>query len=151
MTTGTPESQAAPGHELVRRPDGGLRLRAADADRSATVQVLQDAVARGLLTHDEGAERMAAAFAARFRDELPALTDDLPEDGLPVPAAVPVGWHALGSSLLAQVRHDLSVGLAAGPSGRRFVAALGVAFLLGLLVTLAGLGVHGLFAEAFDL
>jgi hypothetical protein len=151
MTTGTPDGLGAPGHELMRRPDGGLRLRASDADRSATVELLQDAVARGLLTHDEGAERMAAAFAARFRDELPVLTEDLPQDGLPVAVAAPVGWHVLGSSLVAQVRHELSAGLAAGPWGRRFVAALGVAFLLGLLVTLAGLGVHGLFAEAFDL
>ena len=151
MTTGTPENQDAPGHELVRRPEGGLRLRASDADRSATVELLQDAVARGLLTHDEGAERMAAAFAARFRDELPVLTDDLPQDSLPVAAPAPVGWHVLGSSLAAQVRHELSTGLAAGPWGRRFVAALGVAFLLGLLITFAGLAVNGLFTEAFDL
>ena len=35
-------------------------LRASDADRAETVRALQDAVARGLLTHDEGSERMSA-------------------------------------------------------------------------------------------
>ena len=42
------------------------RVRASDADRLATVERLQDAVARGLLTPDEGSERMADAFAAVF-------------------------------------------------------------------------------------
>ena len=39
-------------------------LRASDADRQATVTRLQDAVARGQLTHDEGSERMALAYGA---------------------------------------------------------------------------------------
>ena len=55
------------------------RMRASDADRLATVERLQDAVARGLLTPDEGSERLADAFAAVH---LTAL-DPLPEDHTP--------------------------------------------------------------------
>lgn len=53
-------------------------MRASDADRTATVLELQDAVARGCLTPDEGSERMALAFAAIFQNELPPLVADLP-------------------------------------------------------------------------
>ena len=56
----------------------GPRFRASDVERMAVAQVLQDAVARGLLTPDEGSDRTGAAFAAVYRDELPALTVDLP-------------------------------------------------------------------------
>ena len=44
--------------------NGGVR--ASDADRAATARTLQDAVGRGLLTYEEGSDRMAAAYAARF-------------------------------------------------------------------------------------
>jgi hypothetical protein len=46
-------------------------MRASDMDRHTTVLVLQDAIARGLLTPDEGGERIAVAFAAVH---LPDLT-----------------------------------------------------------------------------
>ena len=132
----------------VGRQDGGPRMRASDAERSATVGVLQDAVARGLLSHDEGAQRMAIAFAARFRDELPQLTADLPPEIPPTSAPTAVGWHSLGSSLVAQVRHELAAGIAAGPGSRRVLAVVVCAFfLLGLLVTVGGLAVHGLFFD----
>ena len=39
------------------------RMRASDADRQQTVQQIQDAAARGLLTPDEAGERMSAAYA----------------------------------------------------------------------------------------
>ena len=59
-------------------------------------------IARGLLTLDEGDERVAAAYAARFLDELPRLTADLP----PAPASAPVapGWSALALLARLQVR-----------------------------------------------
>jgi Domain of unknown function (DUF1707) len=124
----------------------GSRLRASDADRTATVDLLQDAVARGLLTHDEGGERMAAALAARFRDELPPLTADLPPAPAPAPAGPTArGWGVLGSTLVAQVRHDLRAAAAAGPRSRRFWAtALAAVLLVGFLVTIAALAVHGM-------
>ena len=82
------------------------RLRASDADREAVVQALLDAIARGLLTLQEGDERVTAAYAARFQDELPGLTADLP----PTPASAPVapGWRAL--ALLAWLQLRTAVG-----------------------------------------
>jgi hypothetical protein len=126
-------------------PGGFPRARASDAERVATVAAVQDAVARGLLTHDEGGERMAAAFAARFRDQLPRLTADLPP--APPRAATAVGWPQVGATLLAQLRSELDAARAAGLRSRRVqVAAL--ALLVGMLLTgvlalLGGLAVLG--------
>jgi hypothetical protein len=126
------------------QPDAAPRLRASDADRAATVAIVEDAVARGLLTHDEGGERMAAAFAARFTDELPAVTADLPPIAGPT-AVTAAGWRSLGSTLTAQVRHEISAAAAAGPGSRRFlVTALVAVLMLGILVGLGAVAVHGL-------
>ncbi len=53
-------------------------LRASDAERERTAEVLHEAAGEGRLTLDELEERLAAAYAARYRHELPALTADLP-------------------------------------------------------------------------
>src|SRR3954471_22078359 len=53
-------------------------LRASDADRHAIVLILQDAVAAGLLTPEEGSDRIAEAYAATHLRDLPALVADLP-------------------------------------------------------------------------
>src|SRR4051812_30495191 len=74
-----------PTNERTDRPP----MRASDDDRAATVRMLQDAVARGLLTTDEGGERMALAFAFVRLTDLGPLTADLP----PAPIAVTApGW-----------------------------------------------------------
>ncbi|WP_209306406.1 DUF1707 domain-containing protein [Blastococcus sp. CT_GayMR19] len=78
------------------------RLRASDADREAAVRTLLDAIARGLLTLEEGDERVAAAYGARFRDELPRLTADLPPAAVSAPVAP--GWRALALLVWLQVR-----------------------------------------------
>ena len=119
------------------------RARASDAERAATVQTLQDAVARGLLTHEEGGERMATAFAARFRDQLPGLTADLPPAAPPPRPAAP-GWPQLGSMLAAQVRSDASAVRARSlRSHQALVAALVAVLLIGVLVTLGALAFLG--------
>src|SRR3954447_14527840 len=135
-------------------PGGFPRARASDAERVATVVAVQDAVARGLLTHDEGGERMAAAFAARFRDQLPELTADLPP--APAGAATAVGWGRLGAALLAQLGSEPAATRAAGLRSRRVqVAALvllvsmlltGVLALLGALAVLDVLDHHDVLA-----
>lgn len=51
---------------------------ASDVDRERTVRILWSAAVRRLLTAEETAERVSAAYAARYRDELEALTYDLP-------------------------------------------------------------------------
>jgi uncharacterized protein DUF1707/2TM domain-containing protein len=60
-----------------------LDLRASDAERERTVGLLRDHAVEGRLTSEEMAERIEAAFAARTRGELAALTEDLPGAGAP--------------------------------------------------------------------
>jgi hypothetical protein len=127
-------------------------VRASDADRHRVVHRLQEAVARGLLTLDEGSERMGRTWESRYLDELPALTADLPAP-VPTAAAAP-GWRALGLLALLQLRTTL--GGAAGPASRAarvrlaavsVAALLVVGLLLGVMVGVAG---HGPDAGAFD-
>ncbi|MQA85377.1 MAG: DUF1707 domain-containing protein [Streptosporangiales bacterium] len=54
-------------------------LRASDADRERTVDVLREAVADGRLTLDEHGERVDRAYASRTLGELAELTTDLVE------------------------------------------------------------------------
>ena len=119
------------------------RLRASDADRTAAVARLQEAVARGLLTLDEGDERMAAAFAARYVDELAPLWADLPA---PAPPAPPVlGWRRIGESVVDQLRHELQTTANSGPRSRRFaVSAAVVLFFVAMVLMTVGAVLHGL-------
>lgn len=55
------------------------RLRAGDADRDATLEVLQDAFANGRLTSHEVTERQDRALTSQFTDELYPIVADLPE------------------------------------------------------------------------
>ncbi|WP_199522195.1 DUF1707 SHOCT-like domain-containing protein [Geodermatophilus marinus] len=114
-------------------------LRASDADRTATVQVLQDAVARGLLTADEGSERMAAAFAAVHLADLSPLTADLPP--APQPPAPP-GWPAVAALAAAQLRASLG-----GARWRLTGARIAVVLLAVLVAVLLLAAVGSLAAE----
>jgi hypothetical protein len=64
---------------MSTQSEGPARVRASDAERETFVQVVQDAVGKGRLTLEEGEERLAQVYAARFRDELDPLVADLPE------------------------------------------------------------------------
>ena len=55
-----------------------LDLRASDAERERTVQVLREHALAGRLTVDELEERCERAYGARIRGELDALLSDLP-------------------------------------------------------------------------
>lgn len=123
------------------------RMRASDADREAVVRTLIDAIARGLLTLQEGDERVAAAYAARFLDDLPRLTADLP----PAPSSTPVapGWRALALLAWLQVRTAVS-GLRRGirravrsRAPRLAAVAVATVALLGLLSVMAAAAVGG--------
>lgn len=113
------------------QPNTACGIRASDADRLATVLVLQDAMARGLLNPDEASERMATAFAAVHRRDLDPLTADLRP--APLMNEGPPGWHALGRMAIDQVRislHDTA-------TGRPGHARVALAFLLLVLLMLA--------------
>ena len=56
----------------------GQAIRASDGERDQVVAQLQRHFADGRLTQAELGERVGAALAARTRDELHALTADLP-------------------------------------------------------------------------
>jgi hypothetical protein len=108
------------------------RMRASDADRLATVKHLQDAVARGLLTPDEGSERMADAFAAVHLTDLDPLTEDLPPAP---PERTAPGWRSLGTLAVEQVRASLTT----AATGRVRVARVAVVLLVAsLFLVLAG-------------
>lgn len=124
----------------------GPRFRASDVERMAVAQVLQDAVARGLLTPDEGSERTGAAFAAVYRDELPALTVDLPpapghpgtrRDGGAGPLWAKVRAFLLGLWLILLAR------VSRWSPRKRVLAAVA----LGAVILFVGLGLWGLVGE----
>ncbi|MBD0274337.1 MAG: DUF1707 domain-containing protein [Acetobacteraceae bacterium] len=60
---------------------GPHRLRTSDKEREQVAEILRAAMTEGRLTLEEGEERLAAAYAAKFRDELGPLTADLPDGG----------------------------------------------------------------------
>jgi hypothetical protein len=59
-------------------------LRASDADRERTVELLREHAVQGRLTLEEFTDRMSAAYAARTNDELVELARDLPAGGVSV-------------------------------------------------------------------
>lgn len=61
--------------------NGSDRVRASDAEREQVAHILRAAMTEGRLTLAEGEERLAAAYAATYRDELGGLTTDLPGGG----------------------------------------------------------------------
>ncbi|GHE95902.1 hypothetical protein GCM10017786_30510 [Amycolatopsis deserti] len=66
------------------------RIRAGDQDRERVATRLQEASGEGRLTLGEAEDRLAAAYAATYVDELTALTRDLPEPAPPRGARFPV-------------------------------------------------------------
>lgn len=55
-------------------------LRASDDDRDRVVATLREASVAGRISHDTFVERVEAALAARHRDELARLVDDVSRD-----------------------------------------------------------------------
>jgi Domain of unknown function (DUF1707) len=88
----------------------GVRLRASDADREQTVQVLWAGVAHGVLTPEEGEDRITGAYAVVYRDELWALTADFPPG---LRGSVTDRAPARASALAGLFGHCAAVGLVA--------------------------------------
>ena len=85
------------------------RVRASDADRADTVARLHHALGEGRLDLAETDERVAAAYAARYRSELPPLLADLPDA---------IGPDGLGTRPGAGVERHLVRPGVAGPRHR---------------------------------
>ncbi|NYJ08739.1 DUF1707 SHOCT-like domain-containing protein [Petropleomorpha daqingensis] len=121
--------------------DAPRRLRASDAQREAVVHQLHGAVGLGLLTVEEGHERTATAYAARYVDELHPLTHDLPD-----PAPEAPGWRAVASSASLQARTSL-LGApswsAARRRRRRVVLVVGVLVALLLVAAVVAAAIAG--------
>ena len=116
---------------MTTPPDQDRPVRASDDDRAATVHRLQEAVVRGLLTPDEGSERMAAAWAAVHVRDLGPLTADLPP-APPVRSAP--GWGVLATMAAEQVRTSVRGVRSGRLSPARVAVALAVVLLLVVLV-----------------
>jgi hypothetical protein len=85
---------------MTESPD----MRAGDADRDATLDVLREAFAQGRLTAEEYQQRMEQATQARTMGQLVELVADLPAPrppravAVPAPAALPTpAEHEPGS------------------------------------------------------
>ncbi|MEV6349229.1 DUF1707 domain-containing protein [Actinoplanes sp. NPDC051851] len=66
--------------------DDGVRMRSSDSEREKVAEVVRVAMGEGRLTLDEGEERLVRTYASRYRDELTALTRDLPAQSPRPPA-----------------------------------------------------------------
>jgi hypothetical protein len=127
--------------DAAAQTDSARRLRASDAEREAVVHRLHEAVGRGLLTVEEGHERTATAYAARYVDELGPLTGDLPD-----PAPVAPGWRAVASTAALQARTSLMGAAswsAADRRRRRLVVLAGTLVTLLLVIALTAAAVAG--------
>jgi hypothetical protein len=87
-----PEPMGHPSAQVSGSMPVSLTMRAANADRERTVDVLKAAFAEGRLDQDEYNERMGLAYQARTYGDLVALTGDLPAG--PLPIAMPPAWQA---------------------------------------------------------
>ena len=83
-------------------PADPRQLRAADADRDRTAEMLRRAASEGRITFDELDERISRAYAAKTFADLEAVTSDLPGPGVKPaapataryqPLEVPAGTH----------------------------------------------------------
>ncbi len=73
------------------------RVRASDAEREEFARMVREATGEGRLSLDEGDERLAQVYAAKYRDELRPLVSDLPAGATVEPTRTgsgprPGGW-----------------------------------------------------------
>jgi Domain of unknown function (DUF1707) len=123
----------------------GKGVRASDAERAETVARLHDALGEGRLDLAETDVRTSAAYAAVYRDELPALLADLPggpSETQRTGTAAPT-WAAVWSSVVWRARIAVFRGdLGTDPpsAGQQRVAFALVVFALVWVTAFAFLG-----------
>ena len=82
--------------------DADRGLRASDAERESTVAALHHALGAGRLDLAETETRVATAYAARYRSELPELLADLPSE--PSANHGPPTWADVWTTMVWRVR-----------------------------------------------
>jgi Domain of unknown function (DUF1707) len=125
---------------------GDPRLRASDADRERTAELLREHHAVGRLTAEEFNDRLERAFAARTLGDLEELLADLPAIDLyrlPSAGIRPAGGRAVrrsgrpGGGLNWPAGGNLSLQVA-GWSALVGISALSLFIWLGLAITVGG-------------
>jgi Domain of unknown function (DUF1707) len=121
----------------TRPPQSGPppRLRASDAEREETANRLHQALGEGRLNLAETEERVAAAYAAQYRDELPPLLADLPQPSATTSwnwSAAPT-WAEVWTAAVWRARTTL---LGAGAGDRPTAAQARTAAVLSALAAL---------------
>jgi hypothetical protein len=84
-------------------PDLARGVRASDAERERIAELLQSAAAEGRLSPEEAGERLAAASATTYREELNQLVADLPVARERPPRERVVLWSAARLAFLAML------------------------------------------------
>ena len=118
-------------------------VRAADADREQTVEILRRRAAEGRLTPDELSSRLEAAFAARTLGDLHALIADLPEGNEDPLAKLASGVFETG---IRAVRIGVIVAVSATVAGIALPLVIGASVGFGITGLVAGLAVVGVLA-----
>jgi hypothetical protein len=90
---------------------GPNRLRTSDKEREQIAEILRAAMTEGRLTLEEGEERLAATYAAKFRDELAPLTADLPDGGRAALADTPEARMATRRGLRRHAAFVISIAM----------------------------------------
>jgi hypothetical protein len=113
-------------------------VRASDAEREATVARLHRALGEGRLDLAEIDERAAAAYAAQYRNELPPLLADLPDEpssGAPAWSGLWVAtvWAAR-DALLGNAGTDSTRPTAAHCRTAAWMVALAIVWIVGCAV-----------------
>ncbi|MDT7599059.1 MAG: hypothetical protein QOK26_1136 [Pseudonocardiales bacterium] len=71
--------------DITENTDTRTEIRASDAEREKTADLIRQAAAEGRLTMTELEERLTTTYGARLRHELPPLVADLPAPPRPTP------------------------------------------------------------------
>jgi hypothetical protein len=129
------------------RSDGPRRIRASDAERDDIAQILATAFTDGRLDLDEYDTRVAAVYAATYREELPPLIDDLPAPDPPFFARRASATISTPTPVPEPEPAPVPAGTSAGRRGCWLVALalLGGALVVGRLGHLPVAALLGLF------